>query len=187
MYFILGSYLNNVPIIYYKINPKTDCSLYENNSAEEIFDKFRKTNQYIKYETSIFSLTCNNENFAPFLLDYIFYSKGVVNPYNVFYTPVLLPDSKIATVNERLSKILNAQPYPLSINYVNTEERQINFYNYWTYIIEERLKIKMPKYNSIKEDKYDLHFYNFLFTFGLVILLLIYIKRKIESGKLDSL
>lgn len=179
IYFVLGDYLNNISINYYKINPKTDCALYENASSEEIKNKFTKANKYIKYRVSLFSLTCHNKNFSSFLLDYIFYSKGVINPYNIFYTPILLPDSKIYTVNEKLSRILNTQPYPLSSNYINTEEQQISFYNYWSYIIERELKIKATKYPDIKEDVYDLHFYNFIFTFGLVVVLLVYIRKNI--------
>lgn len=182
-YLIIGEYINRIPEKYYYSEA---CSTYKDTSINDVINKFENENLYIKYELSHLAFNCEQKNMSPLLLYYAFFPKNIINPYNIYYVPVISPyGGKIEKVNQKLSNSLGSQKFDLSIlqNKILTikEKEQLysDFAKYWINIMEKEFNTKITEPRLIYEDPYQIHSFNFIFTFGLIILLLIYIRKKI--------
>lgn len=194
LYFVIGGFINYIPLKYYHLE---SCNSYDNKPIQETIYFFEGKNMFTQQQMSINAFRCDNKNLSPILLHYPFLPKEVVNPYSVYFIPSISPGGKFEDTNVKLSKMFDKPEFnlhpsnqisPIDQNgeiertpamFKQRELLYAEFSNYWTDIIEKDLNVKMKKPVLIMEDPYDIHRWNFFFTFGLVILLLIYIRKKI--------
>lgn len=191
-YLVIGGSINYLPHKYYHLN---SCNYYNTKPLQETIDFFDKKNLYIKQQMSNLAFVCENKKMTPFLLMYPLLPEEVINPYNVYITPSIVPGGKLEDTNDKLSKILGYPKFVFESKVVENTTRDLDrgdrseinrkyneFAIYWANIIEKELNVKIIEPKIVYIDPYEIHIFNFMFTFGFIILFLIYIRKKMYSN-----